>query len=48
MGFWKQTPISWQTKMWVLDNLYVGVAKRKGGYWKSKRGSVGYFTDLGC
>lgn len=42
MGFGFQTPISWQAEMWVLRNLPMGVAKRKGGYCNSKRGVLAY------
>lgn len=31
MGFGFQTPIYWQAEIWVLGNLYMGVAKHKGG-----------------
>ena len=40
MGFGFQTPISWQAEMWVLQNLPMGVAKRRGGI-ATQKGGVG-------
>ena len=31
MEFGKPTPICWQVEIWVLENLYMGIAKRKEG-----------------
>ena len=38
MGFGFQTPISWQAEMWVLRNLPMGVAKRRGSIATQKGG----------